>query len=101
MRIELQYMGTIFRTRETEPYNHLMKFYKIGPLLERCFMVLSPIFKIGPCLEPLLEMLLECYSTIYHDARCRALARSSENGYDTHLNTARSHEFFGGSTVKA
>jgi hypothetical protein len=36
----------------------LMKFYKIGPLLEECFMVLSPIFKIGPCLEPLLEMLL-------------------------------------------
>jgi hypothetical protein len=30
MRIELQYMGTIFRTRETEPYNYLMKFYKIG-----------------------------------------------------------------------
>jgi hypothetical protein len=51
-------MGTIFRTRETEPYNYLMKFYKIGPLLEGCFMVLSPIFKIGPCLEPLLEMLL-------------------------------------------
>ena len=57
MRIGLQYMGTIFRTRETEPYNHLMKFYKIGSLLEECFMVLSPIFKIGPCLEPLLEML--------------------------------------------
>jgi hypothetical protein len=53
MRIGLQYMGTIFRTRETEPYNHLMKFYKIGPLLEECFMILSPIFKIGPCLEPL------------------------------------------------
>jgi hypothetical protein len=52
-------MGTIFRTRETEPYNYLMKFYKIGPLLEGCFIVLSPIFKIGPCLEPLLEMLLE------------------------------------------
>jgi hypothetical protein len=60
MRIGLHYMGTIFRTRETGPYNHLMKFYKIGPLLEGCFMVLSPIFKIGPCLEPLLEMLLEC-----------------------------------------
>jgi hypothetical protein len=30
-----------------------MKFYKIGPLLEGCFMVLSPIFKIGPCLEML------------------------------------------------
>jgi hypothetical protein len=58
LRIELQYMGTIFRTRETELYNHLMKFYKIGPLLEECFMVLSSIFKIGPCLEPLLEMLL-------------------------------------------
>jgi hypothetical protein len=58
MKIGLQYMGTIFRTRETEPYNHLMKFYKIGPLLEGCFMVLSPIFKIGPCLESLLEMLL-------------------------------------------
>jgi hypothetical protein len=57
MRIGLQYMGTIFRTRETEPYNYLMKFYKIGPLLEGCFMVLSLIFKIGPCLEPLLEML--------------------------------------------
>jgi hypothetical protein len=55
--IGLQYMGTIFRTRETEPYNHLMKFYKIGPLLEGCFMILNPIFKIGPCLEPLLEML--------------------------------------------
>jgi hypothetical protein len=51
-------MGTIFRIRETEPYNHLMKFYKIGPLLEVCFMVLSPIFKIGQCLEPLLKMLL-------------------------------------------
>jgi hypothetical protein len=51
-------MGTIFRTRETEPYNHLMKFYKIGPLLEGCFIVLSSIFKIGSCLESLLEMLL-------------------------------------------
>jgi hypothetical protein len=51
-------MSTIFRTRETEPYNHLMKLYKIRPLLEECFMVLSPIFKIGSCLEPLLEMLL-------------------------------------------
>jgi hypothetical protein len=58
MRIGLQYMGTIFRTRGTELYNHLMKFYKIRPLLEECFMILSPIFKIGPCLEPLLEMLL-------------------------------------------
>ena len=65
MRIELQYMGTIFRTRETEPYNHLMKFYKIGPLLEGCFMVLSPIFKIGPCLEPLLEMLLVLYILVH------------------------------------
>jgi hypothetical protein len=46
MRIGLQYMGTIFRTRETESYNHLMKFYKIGPLLEGYFMVLSLIFKI-------------------------------------------------------
>jgi hypothetical protein len=55
MRIGLQYMGTIFRTRETEPYNHLMKFYKIGPLLEECFMVLSHICKIEPYLEPLLE----------------------------------------------
>jgi hypothetical protein len=45
MRIGLQYMDTIFRTRETEPYNHLMKFYKIWPLLEGCFMVLSHIFK--------------------------------------------------------
>jgi hypothetical protein len=45
MRIGLHYMGTIFRTRETGPYNHLMKFYKIGPLLEGCFMVLSPIFR--------------------------------------------------------
>jgi hypothetical protein len=57
MRIGLQYMGTIFRTRETEPYNHLMKFYKIGSLLEGCIMILSPIFKIEPCLEFLLEML--------------------------------------------
>jgi hypothetical protein len=57
-------MGTIFRTRETEPYNHLMKFYKIEPLLEGCFMVLSPIFKIGPYLEPLLEMLLVLDSEI-------------------------------------
>jgi hypothetical protein len=38
-------------TRETEPYNHLMKFYKIRLLLEECFMVLSSIFKIGPCLD--------------------------------------------------
>jgi hypothetical protein len=64
MRIGLQYMGTIFRTRETEPYNHLMKFYKIGPLLEECFMILSPIFKIGPCLEP-LSLMLERLSPFY------------------------------------
>ena len=59
-KIGFQYMGTLFRIRQIEPYKRLMKFYKIGPLLEGCFMVLSPIFKIGPCLEPLLEMLLRC-----------------------------------------
>jgi hypothetical protein len=64
MRIGLQYMGTIFRTQETEPYNHLMKFYKIGSLLEGCFIVLSPMFKIGPCLEPFLEMLLHILTSI-------------------------------------
>jgi hypothetical protein len=42
MRIGLQYMGTIFRTRETEPYNHSMKFYKIGPLLKRMFYGFEP-----------------------------------------------------------
>jgi hypothetical protein len=34
-----------------------MKFYKIGPLLQRCFTVLSPIFKLELHLET-LEMLL-------------------------------------------
>jgi hypothetical protein len=44
-------------SRETESYNRLIKFYKIEPLLEGWFMVLSAIFKIGLCLETLLEML--------------------------------------------
>jgi hypothetical protein len=33
-----------------------MFFYKIGSLLEECSMVLSPIFKIKPHLEPLFEI---------------------------------------------
>jgi hypothetical protein len=27
--------------------------------MERCFIVMGPIFKIGPHLEPFLEMLLD------------------------------------------
>jgi hypothetical protein len=45
--------GNVFRTQETEPYNRLMKFYILEPLLEGCFMILNPIFKIGSCLESL------------------------------------------------
>jgi hypothetical protein len=52
--------GTIFRARarEIEPYNHLMKFYKIWLLLKWCFMVLSPIFKIEPYLDAKLGHVL-------------------------------------------
>jgi hypothetical protein len=42
---------------ENELYNCLLKIYKIEPLLEGYFMVLGPIFKIGLCLEVLLEMI--------------------------------------------
>jgi hypothetical protein len=41
-----------------ELYNRLIKFYKIGSLLEGCFVVLTHIFKIEPWLESLLEMIL-------------------------------------------
>jgi hypothetical protein len=62
MRIGLRYMGTIFRTRETEPYNGLMIFCKIELLLEHVFYVKILYFKIEPRLGLLLKMLLEVMS---------------------------------------
>jgi hypothetical protein len=48
--------STIFRIRETEPYDHLIFFYEIGPLLENVLWSRTLYLKIGLYLEPRLEM---------------------------------------------